>query len=244
MVKRFLIVICTLFVILGGLTEIVMPQILNSMLKEKVSQLTYSQEVDMSVDSSPRFLIAAGQVDKIHGEVKNGRIGELDTSNLTLDAQNVKVNMFSLLFADKTNSDGKRKTVEDYLKSIGNVKMIGIVSQDNLKTFLQNKVSQLGNLELKITPEEINATSNVTIMGRSADLELSGIIIADEGDLYFRMTKLNVKNAILRHVQLDRFFGDIKIVSADKLPIGLKFDSVELQEGQALVTAIRGNNWQ
>ena len=239
--RKFLIVIGALIVILIGLTEIVLPQILNTMLKEKIAQLTYSQEVDLSVDSSPRFLIAAGQVDEIHGEVKNGRIGELDTSDITLDAKNVKVDMSALLFGDKVNEEGKHKTVEDYLKSIGNVKMTGIISQDNLRDFLQKKVSQLDNLELKMMPNEITATSNVTIMGRSADLELSGIIIADEGDLYFRMTKLNVKNAILRHVQLDRFFGDIKIASASKLPIGLQFDSVELQEGQALIGAVGGN---
>ncbi len=232
--RRFLIVIGILFLILFGLTEIILPQTLNTMLTQKIAQLTYSQQVDLSVDSSPRFMIAAGTVDKIHGQVKNGRIGDLNTSDLTLDAQNVKVNMPALLFADKVDETGKHKTVEDYIKSIGGVKMTGIVTQDNLKEFLQAKVSQLDNLEY--------ATSNVTIMGRSADMELSGIIIADEGDLYFRMTRLNVKNAILRHVQLDRFFGDLKIVSADKLPLGLKFDTVELQEGKALLTAVRGNH--
>ena len=240
--RRFLIVIGILFLILAGLTEIVLPQTLNTILKQKIAQLTWSQQVDLSVDSSPRFMIAAGRVDSIHGQVKNGRIGELDTANLTLDAQNVKVNMIPLLFGDKVDENGKHKTVEDYIQSIGNVHMTGIISEENLKNFLKAKVSQLDNLELKITPEAINATSNVTIMGRSADIELSGIIIVDEGDLYFRMTKLNVKNAVLRHVQLDRFFGDVKIVSADKLPIGLKFDTVELKEGQALLTAVRGNN--
>lgn len=239
--RRFLIFIGVLFLILLGLTEIVLPQTLNTILKEKIAQLTYSQQVALSVDSSPRFMIATGRVDSIHGQVKNGRLGELDTSDITLDAQNVNVNMAALLFGDKIDENGKHKRVEDYIKSIGNVKMTGIISQDNLRDFLQAKVSQLNNLELKITPEEINAVSNVTIMGRSADIELSGTIIADEGDLYFRMTKLNVKNAILRHVQLDRFFGDIKIVSADKLPIGLQFDSVQLQEGQAFITATRGN---
>ena len=117
--------------------------------------------------------------------------------------------------------------------------MTGIISEDNLKNFLEKKVSHLDNLQLKINPESITATSNLTILGRNADLELSGIIIADGGDLYFRMTKLNAKNAILRHVHLDRFVGDIKIASADKLPIGLKFDSVELQEGQAMLSAVR-----
>ena len=143
--------------------------------------------------------------------------------------------MAELLFGDKT----QRKSVEEYLQSIGKVKMTGVITEDNLKKFLQNKVSQLENLQLKMTPEQITATSEVSIMGRNADLELSGTIIADGGDLYFHMTKLNAKNALLRHVHLDRFFGDIKIASAEKLPIGLRFESVELRDGEALLTAAR-----
>ena len=233
--KRFLIVIGVLAFLLLILTEIVLPMALKNMLVEKIAQLTYSQEVELSVDSSPRFMIALGRVDEIEAEVVNGRIGELETSDLTLEAQNVKVDMAELLFGDKT----QRKRVEEYLQSIGKVKMTGVITEDNLKKFLQNKVSQLENLQLKMTPEQITATSEVSIMGRNADLELSGTIIADGGDLYFHMTKLNAKNALLRHVHLDRFFGDIKIASAEKLPIGLRFESVELQEGQALLTAAR-----
>ena len=237
--RRFLIVIGFLIIVLTVLSEIVLPQILSGMLKTKISEFTYSQDVDLSVDSSPRFMIAAGRVDEMHSEVKNGRIGELETTDLKLNGENIIVDMQALLIGDKTNDIGKRKQVEDYIKSIGKVEMVGIVSEENLKNFLEKRVSQLENLQLKMNKDEITATSNVNIMGRSADLELRGIIIADEGNLYFRMTKLNVKNALLRHVQLDRFFGDIKIADASKLPIGLKFDNVELQEGQVVLTAIR-----
>ena len=236
--RKFLTIIGLLIIILAVLTEIVLPQILTGMLKDKIAQLTASQEVELSIDSSPRFMIATGRVDEVRSNVINGKIGELETTNLTLEAQNVQVNMSELLFMDKSESPHK-KTIEDYLKSIGKVKMTGVITEDNLKHFLENRVSQLENLQLKMTPEQITATSNVSIMGRSADLELSGTIIADGGDLYFHMTKLNAKNALLRHVQLDRFFGDIKIASAEKLPIGLKFENVELQDGQALLTAIR-----
>lgn len=236
--RKFLTVIGVLIIILAVLTEIVLPQILTGMLKEKIAVLTASQQVELSIDSSPRFMIATGRVDEIHSEVVNGKIGELETTDLTLEAQDVQVNMAELLFADKSEPT-QRKTIEDYLKSIGKVKMIGVITEDNLKHFLEGRISQLENLQLKMTPEQITATSNVSIMGRSADVELSGTIIADGGDLYFHMTKFNAKNALLRHVQLDRFFGDIKIASAEKLPIGLQFENVELQDGQALLTAVR-----
>ena len=236
--RKFLIVIGILFIILAVLTEIVIPQTISGMLKTRIEGLTHSQEVDLSIDSSPRFLMATGQIDKIHSEVKNGSIGEIQASNLSLDAENINVNMAALLFGESENVE-KRNSIENYLKSIGKVEMVGIINEDNLKKFLEQKVSKLENLDVKITADEIEATANVQIMSRTADLELSGLIIADEGDLYFRMTKLNVRNAILRHVQLDRFFGDIKIADADKLPIGLKFENVELQNGQAILTATR-----
>ena len=236
--RKFLIIIGILLIILAVLTEIVLPQILTGMLKTRVETLTQSQEVDLSIDSTPRFLIATGQVDKIYSKVKNGRIGELQTTDLSLDGEKIAVNMSTLLFGEPENVD-RHNRIESYIKSIGKLDMVGIVNEENLKNFLEQKVSKLENLEIKIMPKEITATANVQIMGRSAEVELSGLIIADDGNLYFRMTKLNVRNALLRHVQLDRFFGDIKIVDAEKLPIGLKFNNVELQEGQAILTATR-----
>ena len=237
--RKFLIVIGVLFIILAVLTEIVLPQILTGMLKERLIVLTNSQEVNLSIDSSPRFLIATGRVDKIHSDVQNGKIGELNTTSLSLDGENIAVNMPTLLFSDHKDENGRKLTVEDYIKSIGKVEMTGVINEENLKDFLMQKVSKLDNLNLKMTKDEITATANVSIMGRSADVEISGIIIADDGDLYFRMTKLNVRNALLRHVQLDRFFGDIKIVDSDKLPLNLKFDSVEMQDGQTVLKALR-----
>ena len=76
-------------------------------------------------------------------------------------------------------------------------------------------------------------------MGRTADIDVAGIFIVDNGDIYFRATHLNIKNALLRHVNLDRFLGELKIVDSSKLPLNLKFEEVELREGEILLTALR-----
>ena len=233
--KRFFIFIGTLVVIVAILSEVVLPQILTGMLKNQITKWTASDEVSLSLDSTPRFLIVAGQVDKVQGEVKNGRLGELETTELMLNGEAVKVDMPAILFG----ADNNKKQVEQIFKSIGKVELTGIVSEENLKNFLKEKFEQLDNVTVKMVPDEISATANVNIMGRDADIELSGIIIADGGDLYFRMTKLNVRNTLLRHVQLDRFFGDIKIVDGNKMPIGLKFESIEMQDGQTVLKAVR-----
>lgn len=233
--KKFLYLIGFLIIILAILLQVVLPNILIGMLKEQISHATNAQDVELHINTTPRFLTALGQLDDVHSEVVNGNLGDIETDRLILDASSIKVNMQTLLTSDKLN----KPKLEDYIESVDNIKLVGIINEDNLKHFLNSKVSQLDNIEVKILPDEITATSKFNILGRNADIELSGIIIALDGDLYFRMSSLNAKNAILRHVQLDNFIGDIKIVSAEKLPFNLKFDSVQLQNSQAMITAVR-----
>ena len=234
--KKILLFFGILIALLALLAEVVLPQILTGMLREQVIRLTASQEVNLSLDSTPRFLIAAGRVDSVHCDAANGKIGDLETASLNLEGSDVKVDMPAILFGLK---DGKKLAVDEVLKSVGNVELKGVVTEDNLKDFLMKRFSQLEELQIKITPETINAVAKARILGRAADIDLDGVVIADGGSLYFRATGFNIHNALLRHVQLDNFFADLKLVDADQLPLNLQFTDVELQEGQAVLTAIR-----
>ena len=53
------------------------------------------------------------------------------------------------------------------------------------------------------------------------------------------MNHINVENAILRRVNLDRFLGDFNITENVKMPFGLQFRKVEMRQGEAFVTATR-----
>ena len=226
-----------LLTLLFTITEIILPQLLTGMLREQIVRLTASDAVSLSLDSSPRFMIATGRVDEIRCEVAHGKLGELEADSLSLNGDNIQVDMPAILFDIK---EGNRKIdVETVLKSVGNVEMRGIITEENLKAFLTKKFSQIEQLELKITPETINAIASARVFGRAADVDLDGVVLADGGNLYFRATKLNIHNALLRQIQLDNFFTDMKIVDAEQLPLNLRFTNVELQEGQAIITAIR-----
>lgn len=235
--KKILLFFGILIILLAIIAEVVLPQILTGMVRDQVIRLTASDEVSLSLDSAPRFMIAAGRVDEINCEVSHGKIGELETASLSLNGEDVQVDMPTILFGLK---DGQRNfPLEEVLKSVGKVELRGIITEDNLKAFLMNKFSQLEELDLKMTPQEINAVAKARVLGRAANIDLDGIVIADGGSLYFRATRLNVHNALLRHVQLDSFFADLKIVDAEQLPLNLKFTNVELQEGQTMLTAVR-----
>ena len=229
--KKILAFFGILIVLLLVLAQVVLPQILTQVIK-----LTASDAVSLSLQSTPRFMIAAGRVDEVNCEVAHGKIGELDADSLSLNADKIQVDMPAILFGLK---DGKKLAVDEVLKSVGNVEMRGIITEGNLKDFLTKKFSQIEKLEMKMTPETINAQATARVFGRAADVDLDGIVIADGGDLYFRATRLNIHNALLRHVQLDSFFTDMKIVDSAQLPLDLQFTGVELQDGQAVLTAVR-----
>ena len=90
-----------------------------------------------------------------------------------------------------------------------------------------------------MSPEGITASGKIKILGREADVEIGGQIVARDGDLYFQMNHINVENAVLRRVNLDKFLGDFNITENVKMPFGLQFRTVEMRQDEAFVKATR-----
>ena len=230
--KKFLTLMAFLLIVLLILSEIVLPRTVENILQEQITKSTAAQAVDIDLSSSPNAKIALGEIDKVHAAANSGRLGEIDFQNLSLDGEKIQLDIRELLFANEVNPD-------KILKSVGKLELHGIIGEEDLKAFIARKVDKLENAEIKIKPEEVSATGQIKIMGRTADIDVAGIFIVDGGDIYFRATHLNVKNALLRHVNLDRFLGELKIVDSSNLPLNLKFDTVELRDGEILLTAIK-----
>ena len=235
--KKFFIVIGILFFLLVGLLEIVLPMSLKNILQEQIIKSVGAQTVDLSLSSSPDLKIALGDIEKIHCTADGGRIGDIDFKQLSLDGEKIILDVQELLFPSQDLSP--QEHTDKILKSADKLELHGIITEDDLKSYLQRKVDRLENLEVQITPEEVKATGQIKIMGRMADIDLAGQFVIDDGDIYFRMTHLNVKNTLIRHVQLDRFLGDFKITEGVKLPMNLKFDLIEFHDKEILVTAVR-----
>lgn len=225
-----------LLIILVGLLEFVLPKTLENVLSAQISNVTGAQEVDLNLSSSPNFRIAIGEVDKIHAVASLGRIDEIDFKELSLDGEKISVDVFELLFPTENLSSQDR--TNKILKSADKIEIHGIITAEDLKSYIAKKVDRFDNAEVQITPENVTASGQIKIMGRMAEVDMAGVFIADGGDIYFRGTNLNVKNSLLRHVQLDRFLGDMKILDSENLPFNLKYDSVELRENEILIKAV------
>ncbi len=233
--KKFLVFMAVLLLILLALLEFILPTTLAKVLEEQVTGATGAQEVDLNLNSSPNFKILAGYVDEVHGTASLGRIGDVDFKELALDGEKVQVDIFELLFP--TEGISAREHTNKILKSISKLEMHGIITAEDLKNFIAKKVDRFDNAEVKISPEGIEATGQIKIMGRMAEVKMAGTFIEDGGNIYFRGTNLNVKNSLLRHVQLDKFFGDVKVLDSENLPLNLQYDSVELRDNEILISA-------
>ncbi len=233
--RKFLALMVILLAILGALLQFVLPRTVETIVAEQITNSTAAKEVAVSLSANPNARIALGEIDRVHGTANEGRIGDIIFKNLTVDGEKIRLDVPELLFPS-SNLTARERT-NKILQHADKIEMRGIVTEDELKNFITRKDIQFENPTVKITPEEVDASARVKFFGRTIDVSVAGIFTVSNGEIFFHINKLNT-NSILSRVNLDSFISDFKIIDSSNLPIGLKFDSVELREGEVVVTAV------
>ncbi|MBR0260201.1 MAG: LmeA family phospholipid-binding protein [Selenomonadaceae bacterium] len=234
--KKFLAVMVVLLIAAVAFIQFAVPKALTNYIKEKVTTATKAQDVNLSLDALPSAKIALGYVDKIHCTADDATIGELNLKQAVLDGTTIHINIMELLMP--TDGISREEHTNRCLKSAGSLELSGVITEDQLRDFLAQKV-ELKGLQVSMTPEGITAQAKVKILGREADVQIGGQIIARDGDLYFQMNHINIENAVLRRVNLDKFLHDFNLTEQVKMPFGLQFREVEMRPGEAFVKATR-----
>ena len=234
--KKFLTVVVVLLIAAAAFVQFAVPRALTNYIKDKVTTATKAQQVALSLDALPSAKIALGYVDKIHCTADDATIGELNLKQAVLDGTTIHINIPELLMP--TDGISREEHTNRCLTSAGSLELSGVITEDQLRDFLAQK-AELKGLQVSMTPEGITAQAKVKILGREADIQIGGQIIARDGDLYFQMNHINVENAVLRRVNLDRFLHDFNLTEQVKMPFGLQFREVEMRQGEAFVKATR-----
>ena len=235
--KKFLTVIVVVLIAAGAFIQFAVPKALTNYLKGKVTELTGAQNVALTLDALPSAKISLGYIDRLHCTADDATIGELNLKQATLDGTAIHIDVKELLMP--TDGISREERTNRVLRSVDKLELSGVITAEGLSDFLARKVDRLQNPQVVITPEIVSASGKVKILGREADVQIGGKIVARDGDLYFQMGDLNVENAVLRRVNLDKFLGDFNLTENVKMPLGMEFKSVEMREGEAFVTASR-----
>lgn len=210
------------------LAQFILPAIATSAIKAKVVSRLSTDDVDVSMQSDPNVLLAIGDIDKMNIVVHRATIGAVHLRDLTLQGKKVHIDMASFL--------------EDQAVSVSHAEQLslrGVIGENELRRVLEEKISRLDNVEVRITPDGITATANTKLFSRKADIALTGKVVEDEGTLFIKMTSLNIKNALIGTAKLDDMFGNIELLKAEKMPMGLKITNIVHQDGEVIIEAER-----
>ena len=232
--KRISILI-GIVVLAAAFCQLLLPGIIGGNLANRIKETVRAENVTANVRAMPGFMLLAGQMDNLDVVVDNAWLGDIQVSRLTLHGENLQVDYSAL-----DSRDGSA------IQSADNLELNGVITQQALQDMLVKKMEKVDNLHVQMDADKISATGQVKLLGRMADITLEGKVLPENGGLYFHMTRLDIRNAVLGQAVLGNFFGDILIFDLYNSPIRAEIDDVQLQDGQVTIKAVRkeGNSLQ
>lgn len=232
--KRISILI-GIVVLAAAFCQLLLPGIIGGNLANRIKEAARAENVTAHVRAMPGFMLLAGQMDNLDVVVDNAWLGDIQVSRLTLHGENLQVDYSAL-----DSRDGSA------IQSADNLELTGVITQQALQDMLVKKMEKVDNLHVQMDADKISATGQVKLLGRMADITLEGKVLPENGGLYFHMTRLDIRNAVLGQAVLGNFFGDILIFDLYNSPIRAEIDDVQQQAGQVTIKAVRkaGNSLQ
>ena len=232
--KRISILI-GIVVLAAAFCQLLVPGIIGGNLANRIKEAARAENVTANVRAMPGFMLLAGQMDNLDVVVDNAWLGDIQVSRLTLHGENLQVDYSAL-----DSRDGSA------IQSADNLELTGVITQQALQDMLVKKMEKVDNLHVQMDTDKISATGQVKLLGRMADITLEGKVLPENGGLYFHMTRLDIRNAVLGQAVLGNFFGDILIFDLYNSPIRAEIDDVQQQAGQVTIKAVRkeGNSLQ
>ena len=235
--KKFLALVVVLLIAAGAFIQFAVPTALTNYLKDRVTYFTKAQEVSLMMDSLPDAKIAFGYVDNLRCTASDATIGELHLKKVHLEGTSLNINIKEIVFP--TEGISREDHTDRCLTSAGSLELSGVITAESLSKFLAEKIDRLEDPKVTMTPKGIAVASSVKIINRSTNVQIGGQIVARDGDLFLNIDNVNIENAILRRVNLDKFLNDLNLTKSVKMPFKLKFRTVEMREGEAFVKATR-----
>ena len=223
--KTFTVVIAILL-LLAAFSQLIIPGLVQQTMATRIKDATQAESVSVKVDTVPGAMLLAGQLDKVNIEAHKAVIGQIRVEKLTLLGENVRCDMSAL-----DSRDGSA------VQSADKLELTGIITQEALQELLVRKLEKLDNIQTTMDREKLTDTGEFKLLGRTAQVNLEGIVFAENGGVYFHMTHLDIRNAVLGKAVIGNFFGDILLFDLQSMPVKAEVDDIEQAEGQVIIHA-------
>jgi hypothetical protein len=226
--RKGLTIFSLILIILIVFSQAILPPLAEKTLQTRVTNAMQAKSVDVSVATSPAILLLLGQADRVNIKAQEAYLGQVRVKELSLDGKNIGFDLGSL---DAQDGSAVRRADKLELRAV--------ITEDSLAELIKKKIDKIENVEVKITPEAILVSGQAKIMGRMADIHVEGQVLEENSSIYFRMSKLSIKNAILGKAVIGNFFGDILLTNLHAMPFKAELDDVVQKDGEVIITASR-----
>lgn len=208
--------------------QLIIPGLVGKTISTKVKEATEAKNVTTHVSALPGFMLLTGQMDEVTIEADDARLGEVQLAKLTLQGKNLK--------ADFSALDTKDGSVIKYADEL---QVTGVITQQALQDLLERKLEKVENIKTTMDKEKVQATGQLKILGRKAEVSIQGVVFAKKGSIYFHMTRLDIRNSLLGKAGINNFFGDIQLFTLHNMSERLDVDDVEMRDGSVVIKASR-----
>lgn len=210
--------------------QIALPILAEKTLESKIGQALRATEVSADVSALPAPLLLLGHMDRVDISARDALLGEVRAAKLHLTGRDVDIPLDAV-------SKG-----QFVIKEAKELKIDGTLTAANLADLLRRQVDRLEDVTVTIEPSLAVAEGKAKIAGQTADIHVEGLVLEDDNRVYFRMTKLVLKNSLLGRAVIGNFFGDVEILDFRRLNLPVELDTVEMQDGQVVLTASQHKN--
>ena len=224
--RRYLTIFFIFSIILGGFSQLLLPDLLNEAFRARAQELLGAKKIQSEITSQPELAVLLGRIDSISLTAEGVNIDGVLLHSIDVQGRDVVFSPSKISLADG-----------QAVESAGELSLTAVFTAQDIQSMLARRTNKLSNVSAEITPESIRATAQAKIDGRMADISLAGRIIEKDDVLYFRVTKLNIRNGILSREILDEVMEDVQLFDLRRLPGMMKVRRIEHKHGGVVIKA-------
>ena len=189
---------------------------------------TLGADVHLRLQTYPSLRMLLGQFDHMSVVAKNVNLGGLNVSEYSLVAEEVSVNMRSLL---------SRRELE--FNKQGNLELMVVVDEGELSTYLWENIPELKGWRVQINQGSVTVVGQAPILSATVDVRMQGKFVPlDTDKLAFVPDRLELQNIALPQGIVDAILHGAQFyIDLDAAPMPLELIDVKMEPGQLILRA-------